>query len=137
MIIAKCHFPVVLKFLQECSLCLYKIVPVLFWWKFDIRVCFLSYRSEVVIKNITHSCRICNGPVIKLNWIRYCNIFNWDYSFDCVPSIFNVIPIIFKILCTINLIILYRQCRKEFPVCFILFMKNSLYLWILFIDEFL
>ena len=85
--------------------------------KFDIRVCFLSYRSEVVIKDITHSCRICNGFVIKLNWMRYCScdIFNWDYNFDSFPSIFNVIPIIFKIFCIINLL------------CFITVEKRFLY----------
>ena len=44
-----------------------KTVCVMFWWTFYIRVCFLSYRSEVVIKDITHSSRICNGFVVKLN----------------------------------------------------------------------
>ena len=85
----------------------------------------------------TTNVRICNGFVIKLNWMRYCScdIINWDYSFDSFPSIFNAIPIIFKIFCVLNLLTLFHKCRKEVPVSFKLFVKNNLCLWILFIDE--
>ena len=97
---------------QEKGICVWirQAVCVMFWWKFDIRVCFLSYRSEVIIKDITHSFRICNGFIIKLNWMRYCScdIFNWDYSSDSFPSIFNVISIVFKIFCIINLLTLFH-----------------------------
>ena len=35
-------------------------------------------------------------------------IFNSDYSFDSFPSIFNVIPIVLKIICIINLFTLFH-----------------------------
>ena len=62
----------------------------MFGWKPDIWFCLLSYRSEVVIEDITHSGGICNGSFVKLNWVRNCscNIFNWNYSFEWVrPTI--------------------------------------------------
>ena len=48
---------------QEKGICIWirSVVCVMFWWKFDIRICFLSYRIEVITKDITHCCRICNG----------------------------------------------------------------------------
>ena len=51
---------------------------------------------------------IAVGSVMVLLLNCSCGIFNQDYSFDSFPGIFNVIPIVFKIFCIINLLTLFH-----------------------------
>ena len=89
----------------------------MFAGKFDIWFCLFSYRSEVVIEDITHSCRICNGSIVKLNWVKNCscNSFNWNYDFDTFPSIFNVIPVkLMEVIFHVSLLKLVYVLIKTF-----------------------
>lgn len=68
-----------------------KVICLIFERKFDIWFCILSYKSEAVIENITHSSRICNGFPVKLNWVRNCSsdIFHKNYSFRFLSKYFG------------------------------------------------
>ena len=122
----------------------------MFGQTFEIWFYLFSYRSEVVINEITHSCRIYNGSVVKLSWVRYCscNVLKWNYIFDSFSSISNVIPVtcyqllpvtnVIQVFCIINL---WEKRRGLCMFLYVLYLwwnlfEDPFYLWI-FISFFL
>ena len=88
-------------------------------------ICFaFSAIGEVVTESVTRSCRIC---IDKLDKVRNCscNIFNLNYSFAL--QAFNVIPVISKVFCVINLLTFLHYIFHEIQPLFV----DLFHLWIL------